>query len=114
MEDNMENMSNDIESMEAMHEKKCQECGHLENGSIFDDTKEQTFDIMETGDDFRFWLSSPVDQSSEDKSLYGVLPFVAPDILRGREFTKTADISLDICEGERPLVPEYTPEQMLI
>ncbi|RIA95214.1 kinase-like domain-containing protein [Glomus cerebriforme] len=77
-----------------------------------------------------------MDQSSEDKTLYGVLPFVAPEVLRGGEFTKAADIygfgmlmseiisgevpfidrdydlhlAFDICEGKRPLIPEYAPE----
>lgn len=83
-----------------------------------------------------FGLCCPADQSSADKTLYGVLPFVAPEVLRGGEFTKAADIygfgmlmseiisgeapfidrdydlhlALDICKGERPQIPEYTPE----
>ena len=39
-----------------------------------------------------FGLCCPTDQNSVDKTLYGVLPFVAPEILRGEEFTKAADI----------------------
>ncbi|PKC67617.1 kinase-like protein [Rhizophagus irregularis] len=83
-----------------------------------------------------FGLCCPANQSSEDKPLYGVLPFVAPEVLRGGEFSNAADIygfgmlmseiingnapfvdrdydlhlALDICRGERPLIPEYTPE----
>ncbi|RIA82569.1 kinase-like domain-containing protein [Glomus cerebriforme] len=83
-----------------------------------------------------FGLSCPANQSPEDKVLYGVLPFVAPEVLRGGEFTIAADIygfgmlmseiisgeapfigrdydlylALDICKGERPQIPEYTPE----
>ncbi|RIA79502.1 kinase-like domain-containing protein, partial [Glomus cerebriforme] len=83
-----------------------------------------------------FGLSCPVNQNSKVKTLYGVLPFVAPEVLRGGEFTKAADIygfgmlmseiingevpfidrdydlhlAFDICEGKRPLIPEYTPE----
>ncbi|CAB4415350.1 unnamed protein product [Rhizophagus irregularis] len=63
-----------------------------------------------------FGLCCPADQSSVDKTLYGILPFVAPEVLRGGEFTKAADIygfgmlTLDICKGERPIIPEYTPE----
>jgi hypothetical protein len=37
-------------------------------------------------------LCCPANQSSADKTLYGVLPFVAPEVLRGGEFTKVADI----------------------
>ncbi|GBC06708.1 hypothetical protein RclHR1_00700007 [Rhizophagus clarus] len=83
-----------------------------------------------------FGLCCPADQKSTDKTLYGVLPFVAPEVLRGGEFTKAADIygfgmlmleiisgeppfvnrdydlqlALNICKGERPLIPEYTPK----
>src|SRR5204863_2529627 len=39
-----------------------------------------------------FGLCCPADQNSVDKTLYGVLPFVAPEILLGEEFTKAADI----------------------
>ncbi|RGB40078.1 kinase-like domain-containing protein, partial [Rhizophagus diaphanus] len=83
-----------------------------------------------------FGLCCPANQSSVDQILYGVLPFVAPEVLRGGKFTKSADIygfgmvmseiicgnvpfadrdydlhlALDICKGERPSIPEYTPE----
>jgi serine/threonine protein kinase len=83
-----------------------------------------------------FGLCHHMDQSSTDKTLCGVLPFVAPEILLGREFTKAADIygigmimsevisgeppfvdrdydeslALAICYGQRPQIPEYTPE----
>ncbi|GBB87149.1 hypothetical protein RclHR1_01360020 [Rhizophagus clarus] len=83
-----------------------------------------------------FGLCCPAGQSSEDKKLHGVLPFMAPEVLRGGEFTKAADVygfgmlmleiisgkvpfadrdydlvlALDICKGERPPIPEYTPK----
>jgi serine/threonine protein kinase len=83
-----------------------------------------------------FGLCCPTDQNSVDKTLYGVLPFVAPEILRGEEFTKAADIygfgmlmsevisgevpfidrdfdlhlALDVCDGVRPQIPEYAPK----
>src|SRR5436190_16879382 len=83
-----------------------------------------------------FGLCCPADQNSVDKTLYGVLPFVAPEILCGEEFTKAADIygfgmlmsevisgetpfddrdfdlnlALDVCDGMRPQIPEYAPE----
>ncbi|PKY54285.1 kinase-like protein [Rhizophagus irregularis] len=83
-----------------------------------------------------FGLCHPINQSSTDKTLYGVLPFVAPEVLLGKEFTKAADIygfgmimselvngeppfvdreyddnlALAICYGQRPQIPEYTPE----
>ncbi|CAB4474307.1 unnamed protein product [Rhizophagus irregularis] len=65
-----------------------------------------------------FGLCRPMDQSSTTKTLYGVLPFVAPEVLLGKEFTEAADIygeydenlALAICYGQRPQIPEYTPE----
>ncbi|CAB5388760.1 unnamed protein product [Rhizophagus irregularis] len=83
-----------------------------------------------------FGLCRPMDQSSTDKTLYGVLPLVAPEVLLGKEFTEAADIYgfgmimselisgeppfvdrefddnlfLAICYGQRPQIPEYTPE----
>jgi serine/threonine protein kinase len=83
-----------------------------------------------------FGLCCPANQSSVDKTLYGVLPFVAPEVLRGEEFTEAADIygfgvlmsevisgkppffdrdfdlhlALDVCNGLRPQIPEYAPE----
>ncbi|RGB36201.1 kinase-like domain-containing protein [Rhizophagus diaphanus] len=83
-----------------------------------------------------FGLCRPMEQSSADKTLCGVLPFVAPEVLLGKEFTEAADIygigmvmsevisgeppfidrdydehlALSICYGQRPQIPEYTPE----
>ncbi|EXX60478.1 hypothetical protein RIR_jg12051.t1 [Rhizophagus irregularis DAOM 181602=DAOM 197198] len=83
-----------------------------------------------------FGLCRPADQSSIVKTIYGVLPFIAPEVLRGIEFTKASDVygfgfvmleiicgnvpfsdkdydihlALKICKGERPPIPEYTPE----
>ncbi|RGB24788.1 kinase-like domain-containing protein [Rhizophagus diaphanus] len=83
-----------------------------------------------------FGLCRPMNQSSTDKTPYGVLPFVAPEVLLGKEFTEAADIygfgmimlelisgeppfvdreydenlALAICYGQRPQIPEYTPE----
>ncbi len=74
------------------------------------------------------------DQSSTD--IYGVLPFVAPEILRGKPYTTASDIysfsmimwefisgiplfddkehniylALSICNGERPKIIENTPQ----
>jgi len=83
-----------------------------------------------------FGMSRPADDKDE-KTLYGVIPFVAPEVLRGKEFTNSADIygfgmimweilsgeppfidreydqilMRDICLNEiRPLIPQYTPE----
>ncbi|CAB5386272.1 unnamed protein product [Rhizophagus irregularis] len=39
-----------------------------------------------------FGLCRPAGQVSADKTLYGVLPFVAPEVLRGEEFTEKSDV----------------------
>src|SRR6185369_9172878 len=82
-----------------------------------------------------FGFSGSAMESLSDQKVYGVLPFVAPEILRGEKFTKAADIygfgmimweilsgeapfmdreydeylALNICKGERPPIPKYAP-----
>ena len=83
-----------------------------------------------------FGMSRPADDKNE-KTLYGVIPFVAPEVLRGEKFTKAADVYgfgmimweilsgeppfidreydqiliRDICLKElRPIIPEYAPK----
>ncbi|CAI2174650.1 9041_t:CDS:2, partial [Funneliformis geosporum] len=76
-------------------------------------------------------------QSSKNNDIYGILPFVAPEVLRGQPYTLSSDIysfsiimwefisgippfdneahdfqlSLDICKGKRPKIigdiPQY-------
>ncbi|GES99228.1 kinase-like domain-containing protein [Rhizophagus clarus] len=79
-------------------------------------------------------LCKLVNQSSTNGEIYGVLPYIAPEVLRGRPYTKAADIyslgiimwemtsgvpafhdiphnfhlSLDICKGVRPKIIEGT------
>jgi len=73
-------------------------------------------------------LSKPADKPSKSNEIYGILPYVAPEVLLGKPYTKAADIysfgiimcemtsgvpafgnvshdfnlSLDICKGLRP------------
>ena len=37
-------------------------------------------------------LCKPVDQNSQSNNIYGVMPYVAPEVLRGKPYTKAADI----------------------
>ncbi|EXX57518.1 Kic1p [Rhizophagus irregularis DAOM 197198w] len=81
-----------------------------------------------------FGLSKPADQSIDYNVISGVLPYIAPEVLRGKPYTKAADIyslgvimweftsgvpafnnrphdfnlSLDICRGLRPEIIEGT------
>ncbi|GBC22896.1 kinase-like domain-containing protein [Rhizophagus irregularis DAOM 181602=DAOM 197198] len=79
-------------------------------------------------------LCGPVNRSNTKDEIYGVLPYMAPEVLRGNPYTKAADIyslgiimwelasgtpafynvsydfqlHLDICEGIRPKIAEGT------
>ncbi|EXX66198.1 Kic1p [Rhizophagus irregularis DAOM 197198w] len=81
-----------------------------------------------------FGLSRPVNQTINSNEIFGVIPYMAPEILRGKPYTKAADIysfgiimweftsgipafndrshdfdlSLDICRGLRPKIVEGT------
>ena len=84
-----------------------------------------------------FGMSCPANESSKDKAVYGVIPFVAPEVLQGGEYTNKADvyglgmIMWEILSGEppfidreydqylmrdissnqlRPPIPQYAPE----
>jgi serine/threonine protein kinase len=82
-----------------------------------------------------FGLSRPVTKTINSNEIYGVIPYIAPEVLRGKPYTKAADIysfgiimweftsgipafndrshdfdlSLDICIGLRPKIIEGTP-----
>jgi serine/threonine protein kinase len=75
-------------------------------------------------------------QIVKEEKIYGVLPYVAPEVLRGHQYTKTADIysfgiimnefcskeipfksiphdeflAINICKGLRPKISEYIPK----
>ncbi|PKY53469.1 kinase-like protein [Rhizophagus irregularis] len=81
-------------------------------------------------------LCRPIKSSLKKDDIYGVIPFMAPEILRGNSYTKASDIysfsmimwkftsgvppfndkdhnlqlSLDICRGERPEIPKGIPQ----
>src|ERR1700751_169485 len=86
-----------------------------------------------------FGFCKPADESSSNsnsRNTYGVMPYMAPEILRGKEYTKASDmysfgiimneiisvippfndiqhdlyLALDICRGKRPEIREETPE----
>jgi serine/threonine protein kinase len=81
-----------------------------------------------------FGLSRPVNKTANTNEIYGVIPYMAPEVLRGKPYTKASDIysfgiimweltsgipafnnrphdfdlSLDICNGLRPKIVEGT------
>src|SRR5581483_5850011 len=56
-----------------------------------------------------FGMSRPANEKNE-KTLYGVIPFVAPEVLRGEEYSDAADvygfgmIMWEILTGEPPFI----------
>ena len=101
--------------------------GDFHNGNLLCMDHETTF-ISDLG------LCSPVNQPNTKNEIYGVLPYIAPEVLRGKPYTKAADIysfgiimwemisgvpayhdiphdlnlSLNICRGIRPEIIEGT------
>ena len=69
----------------AIHEKNYHH-RDLHSGNILNDIFDDGILPLTFISDFG--LCCPADQSSIDKTIYGVLPFVAPEVLRGEEFTK--------------------------
>jgi serine/threonine protein kinase len=77
---------------------------------------------------------------TKSEGIYGMLPYIAPEVLRGKQFTKASDIysfemimweissgyvvypnrknndqdnsslAIDICNGLRPTIPKGTPQ----
>ena len=83
-----------------------------------------------------FGLTGPADEQKSDDKIYGVLPYIAPEVLNGELYTLASDIysfgvimaelstgnlpfynrmhdfelSLDVCNGLRPEFGKGTPE----
>ncbi|CAI2192021.1 6108_t:CDS:1, partial [Funneliformis geosporum] len=83
-----------------------------------------------------FGLTGPADKQKSDARIYGVLPYIAPEVLNGEPYTFASDIysfgvimaeyssgnppfydrnhdyklSLDVCNGLRPEFGKGTPE----
>jgi serine/threonine protein kinase len=82
-------------------------------------------------------MCQPADyQSDENDGIFGVLPYIAPEVLRGHQYTKSSDIysfgiimfeyltgiipfsnishnfilASNICKGFRPEIPNYLPK----
>ncbi|EXX75233.1 Cmk1p [Rhizophagus irregularis DAOM 197198w] len=95
-----------------------------------DENKDDEIYISDLG------LCQPLESFLNKDSIYGVIPFMAPEILRGKSYTPASDIysfsmimweftsgvppfnnrahdiqlSLSICKGERPEIIENTPQ----
>jgi serine/threonine protein kinase len=115
-----------ISSLEAIHKLNLIH-GDFHNGNLL----AASYDVVVISD---LGLCRPVNQSNIKNDIYGVLPYMAPEVLRGKPYTKAADIysfgiimwemtsgvpafhniphdfqlSLSICRGVRPEIVEGT------
>jgi serine/threonine protein kinase len=122
-----------ISGLHKIHEQGLIHCD-LHDGNILNhnkyESKDDEFYISDLG------LCQPLKSSLKKGDIYGVIPFMAPEILRGKSYTPASDIysfsiimweftsgvppfsdrahdlqlSLGICKGERPIIVENTPQ----
>jgi serine/threonine protein kinase len=84
-------------------------------------------------------MCQPANNEKQNKGIYGVLPYMAPEVLQGYHYTKASDIysfgiimneymseetpfnniphdyalAIEICKGLRPNIFEYTPKLLV-
>ncbi|CAB4427804.1 unnamed protein product [Rhizophagus irregularis] len=120
-----------ISGLNKIHEKNLIHCD-FHDGNILnhDDENKDKIYISDLG------LCQPVKSFLKKYDIYGVIPFMAPEVLRGKSYTPASDIysfsmimweftsgippfnnrahdihlSLSICKGERPEIIENTPQ----
>ncbi|EXX50462.1 Sps1p [Rhizophagus irregularis DAOM 197198w] len=121
-----------ISGLSDIHEKNLIHCD-FHDGNILnhnDDGNKDKFYISDLG------LCQPVKSFLKKYDIYGVIPFMAPEVLRGKSYTPASDIysfsmimweltsgippfnnrahdiqlSLSICKGVRPEILENTPQ----
>ncbi len=82
--DKYANLYNVAESLSVLH--KCNLVhGDFHSGNLLLDSQIVMY-ISDLG------LSKPADKPSKINEIYGVLPYIAPEVLRGKPYTKAADI----------------------
>src|SRR5688572_1914610 len=118
-----------VSGLNIMHQQKMVHCD-FHNGNIL---KTGSGSILSIGD---LGLCKPIESFSEKSNIYGVLPFVAPEVLRGKSYTLASDIysfsmimwefttgippfndrahdlqlAPSICKGERPEIIKNIPQ----
>ncbi|EXX73034.1 kinase-like domain-containing protein [Rhizophagus irregularis DAOM 181602=DAOM 197198] len=111
-----------------IHEQNLIHCD-FHDGNILNHNEDKIY-ISDLG------LCQPIKSSLEESKICGVIPFMAPEVLRGKPYTPASDIysfsmimweftsgvppfndrahdiqlSLSICRGERPEIIENTPQ----
>ncbi|RGB37854.1 kinase-like domain-containing protein [Rhizophagus diaphanus] len=122
---------NIISGLNYIHERNLIHCD-FHDGNILNhnDKNEDKIYISDLG------LCQPVKSFLNEYDIYGVIPFMAPEVLRGKSYTPASDIysfsmimweftsgmppfnkrahdiqlSFSICKGERPEISENTPQ----
>jgi serine/threonine protein kinase len=117
-----------ISGLNGIHKQNLIHC-NFHDGNILNHNNEGIYIS-----DFR--LCQPVKSFLKQHDIYGVIPFMAPEVLRGKSYTPASDIysfsmimweftsgvppfnnkahdiqlSLSICKGERPEIIDNTPQ----
>src|ERR1043165_5726322 len=117
-----------ISGLNVMHQQKMVHCD-FHHGNIL---KASANNILSIGD---LGLCKPIESLSKENDIYGVLPFVAPEVLRGKSYTPASDIysfsiimweftygiplfndrapdrhhGITSCKAERPEIIKYNP-----
>ncbi|EXX71517.1 kinase-like domain-containing protein [Rhizophagus irregularis DAOM 181602=DAOM 197198] len=120
-----------ISGLSKIHKKKLIHCD-FHDGNILNNI-EKNKDKIYISD---LGLCQPIKSFLKKYDIYGVIPFMAPEVLRGKSYTPASDIysfsmimweftsgtppfnnrahdlqlSLSICKGERPEIIENTPQ----
>ncbi len=120
-----------ISGLDSIHKQRMVHCD-FHHGNILNSKSytKYTLSISDLG------LCKPMESTFKKNDIYGVLPFVAPEVLRGKPYTLASDIfsfsmimweftsavrpfncekhdfnlALSICKGERPEIIENTPQ----
>jgi serine/threonine protein kinase len=131
-----------ISGLNEIHGQNLIHCD-VHDGNILnhkDEEKEENKEYKEDKEDKVYisdlGLCQSLKSSLKKDEIYGVIPFMAPEILRGKPYTSASDIysfsmimweftsgvspfsdrahdiqlSLSICKGERPGIVKYTPQ----
>ncbi|POG71973.1 kinase-like domain-containing protein [Rhizophagus irregularis DAOM 181602=DAOM 197198] len=117
-----------ISGLNSIHEQNLIHCD-FHDGNILNHNEDKIY-VSDLG------LCQPVKSFLKEYNIYGVVPFMAPEVLRGKSYTPASDIysfsmimweftsgtppfnnrahdiqlSLSICKGERPEIIENTPQ----
>ncbi|GET65215.1 kinase-like domain-containing protein [Rhizophagus irregularis DAOM 181602=DAOM 197198] len=117
-----------ISGLSRIHEEKLIHCD-FHDGNILNHNENKIY-ISDLG------LCQPIKSFLKEYDIHGIIPFMAPEVLRGKSYTSASDIysfsmimweltsgvppfnnrahdiqlSLSICKGERPEIIENTPQ----